>query len=204
MTAPVLRPVNPRFSSGPCPKPPSWSLQAFDQTCLGRSHRSLPGRARLKHAIDLTAEILKIPADYRVAIVPGSDTGAMELAFWSLLGPRGIDVLAWESFGEAWAADIVSHLRLEQTRVLHAPYGEIADLASVDFDHDVIFTWNGTTSGVRVPHGDWIAADRKGPHHLRCDPRRHSRSSSTGRSSTSSPSRGRRRWAAKPRMACSS
>jgi phosphoserine aminotransferase len=120
------------------------------------------GLAKLKSAIDLTREILGIPADFKIAIVPGSDTGAVELALWSLLGVRGADVLAWESFGETWVADIVAHLKLQDVRVLRAPYGEIADLSQIDFDHDVIFTWNGTASGVRVPNGDWIAADRKG------------------------------------------
>ncbi|WP_020174519.1 phosphoserine transaminase [Methyloferula stellata] len=162
LKAPLVRPADPRFSSGPCAKHPGWSLQSLKDAYLGRSHRSQTGRAKLKEAIDLTREILGVPADYRIAIVPGSDTGAMELALWSLLGPRGIDVLAWEAFGEVWANDIATQLKLQNSRVLRAPYGEIADLAGVDFEHDVIFTWNGTTSGVRVPDGDWIAADRKG------------------------------------------
>jgi phosphoserine aminotransferase len=162
LKAPLLRPAHPHFSSGPCAKHPNWTLQSLEQATLGRSHRSAAGRAKLKGAIDLTREILGVPADYRIAIVPGSDTGAMELALWSLLGPRGIDVLTWEAFGDVWVTDIIRHLQLQNARVLRAPYGEIADLSSVDFDHDVIFTWNGTTSGVRVPNGDWIAASRQG------------------------------------------
>jgi phosphoserine aminotransferase len=162
LKAPLPRPVNPRFSSGPCPKPPGWTLQSLEKAHLGRSHRSPAGLAKLKSAIDLTRVVLGVPAEFKIAIVPGSDTGAMELALWSLLGVRGIDVLAWESFGEIWVADIVTHLRLPNVRVLRAPYGEIAALAQTNFDHDVIFTWNGTTSGVRVPNGDWIAAGREG------------------------------------------
>ncbi len=162
LTAPLLRPANPRFSSGPCPKHPNWNLQSLDGAYLGRSHRGEGGRAKLKSAIDLTRDILGVPAGHRVAIVPGSDTGAMELALWSLLGQRGIDVLAWEAFGDVWASDIVTHLKPQNTRILRAPHGEIVDFSKVDFDHDVIFAWNGTTSGVRVPNGDWIAADRKG------------------------------------------
>ena len=162
LKAPPLRPAHSHFSSGPCAKHPNWTLQSLEQATLGRSHRSAAGRAKLKSAIDLTREILGVPADYRIAIVPGSDTGAMELALWSLLGPRGIDVLAWEAFGDVWVTDIIGHLQLQNARVLRAPYGEIADLSSVDFDHDVIFTWNGTTSGVRVPNADWISADRTG------------------------------------------
>jgi phosphoserine aminotransferase len=160
--APTERPANPHFSSGPCVKFPGWNLQSLDHADLGRSHRSAAGRAKLALAIDLTREILKLPADYKIAIVPGSDTGAMELALWSFLGLRGVDVFAWEAFGDIWANDSVTHLKLENTRVLRAPYGEIADLACADFERDVIFTWNGTTSGVRVPNGDWIAEDRKG------------------------------------------
>jgi phosphoserine aminotransferase len=162
LKASLLRPARPYFSSGPCAKHPNWALRSLEDACLGRSHRSEAGRAKLKSAIDLTCEILGVPADYRVAIVPGSDTGAMELALWSLLGLRGIDVLAWEAFGDVWVTDVVAHLKLQNSRILRAPYGEIADLSSVDFDHDVIFTWNGTTSGVRVPGGDWIAANRQG------------------------------------------
>ncbi|MGO9430569.1 phosphoserine transaminase [Rhodoblastus sp.] len=166
MTKPAAKPANlpknPNFSSGPCAKRPGWSLDALKDAPLGRSHRAKIGKAKLKLSIDLTREILQVPADYRIGIVPASDTGAVEMAMWSLLGPRGVDALAWESFGEGWVTDIVKQLKLKDARVLKAPYGEIVDLASVNFDNDVIFTWNGTTSGVRVPNGDWIPADRKG------------------------------------------
>ncbi|WP_293868909.1 phosphoserine transaminase [uncultured Alsobacter sp.] len=159
---PGLRPANPLFSSGPCAKRPGWSLQALQDAPLGRSHRAKVGKAKLKLAIDLTREILGVPADYRIAIVPASDTGAVEMAMWSLLGARGVDMLAWESFGEGWVTDVVKQLKLKDARVLKAGYGDIVDLATVNFDNDVVFTWNGTTSGVRVPNGDWIPADRKG------------------------------------------
>ena len=161
-TIPGVRPASPYFSSGPCSKHPGWSLQSLQNALLGRSHRAKTPKAKLKLAIDLTREILQVPADYRIGIVPASDTGAVEMALWSLLGARGVDVLAWESFGEGWVADVVKELKLPQARTLKASYGEIADLATVNFDHDVVFTWNGTTSGVSVPNGDWIAADRKG------------------------------------------
>ena len=161
-TIPTSRPACAYFSSGPCAKRPGWRTQNLDGALVGRSHRSKAGKARLKLAIDLTREILQVPADYRIGIVPASDTGAVEMALWSLLGQRGVDVLAWESFGEGWVTDIVKQLKLKDARVLKAGYGEIVDLASVNFDNDVVFTWNGTTSGVRVPNGDWIAADRKG------------------------------------------
>jgi len=160
--APAARPRVPNFSSGPCAKHPGWKLENLKNALLGRSHRSKPGRARLKRAIDLTREVLAVPADYRIGIVPASDTGAVEMALWSLLGPRPVDLLAWESFGEGWVADVAKQLKLKDARVLKAPYGELPDLAQVDFSHDVVFTWNGTTSGVRVPSGDWIAADRDG------------------------------------------
>jgi phosphoserine aminotransferase len=159
---PAQRPANPCFSSGPCAKRPGWNLQAIENAFLGRSHRSSEGKARLKRAIEETHALLRLPQDYRVGIMPASDTGAFEAAMWSLLGPRGIDVLAWESFGKGWATDILKQLRLSDVRVMEAPYGALPDLGTVDFDRDVIFTWNGTTSGVRVPNGDWIAADRKG------------------------------------------
>jgi phosphoserine aminotransferase len=162
MQKPAALPKNPNFSSGPCAKRPGWSFDALKDAPLGRSHRAKIGKAKLKLAIDLTREVLQVPADYRIGIVPASDTGAVEMAMWSLLGPRPVDALAWESFGEGWVTDIVKQLKLKDARVLKAPYGEISDLASVNFDRDVIFTWNGTTSGVRVPNGDWIAADRKG------------------------------------------
>src|SRR5450756_412723 len=161
-TKPGVRPSIPHFSSGPCAKRPGWSLQALTDAVLGRSHRSKIGKAKLKRAIDLTRELLEVPAAYRIGIVPASDTGAVEMAMWSLLGARGVDVLTWESFGEGWVRDVVKQLKLKDTRVLKAPYGELPDLSTVDFSHDVVFTWNGTTSGVRVPNGDWIAADRAG------------------------------------------
>lgn len=159
---PGAKPVNANFSSGPCAKRPGWSLDNLKDAPLGRSHRSKPGKAKLKRAIDLTREILQIPADYRIGIVPASDTGAVETAMWSLLGARGVDMLAWESFGEGWVTDVIKQLKLKDARVLKAPYGELPDLSTVNFDNDVVFTWNGTTSGVRVPDANWIPADRKG------------------------------------------
>jgi len=159
---PAARPVNARFSSGPCAKRPGWSPEILRDAALGRSHRAKIGKSKLKLAIDLTREILSIPADYRIGITPGSDTGAVEMAMWSLLGARGVDLLAWESFGEGWVSDVVKELKLADARTLKAAYGELPDLAKVDFDRDVVFTWNGTTSGVRVPDADWIPADRKG------------------------------------------
>jgi len=159
---PGQKPVNNLFSSGPCAKRPGWSLEALKDASLGRSHRAKQGKAKLKEAIDLTRSVLGVPADYRIGIVPASDTGAVEMAMWSLLGARPVDLLAWESFGEGWVTDVVKQLKLKDARVIKAGYGEIADLASVNPDHDVVFTWNGTTSGVRVPDADWIAADRKG------------------------------------------
>ncbi len=159
---PALKPANPRFSSGPTAKRPGWSFQNLQNAWLGRSHRAKGGKARLKEAIDATRRILRVPADYRIGIVPASDTGAMEMALWSLLGSRGVDVLAWESFGLGWVTDVVKQLRLNDVRVLEAPYGGLPDLAQVDFGRDVVFTWNGTTSGVRVPDGNWIGADRIG------------------------------------------
>ena len=161
-TKPGVRPANPQFSSGPCAKRPGWSLQALTDAALGRSHRAKIGKAKLKLAIDLTREVLQVPAGYRIGIVPASDTGAVEMALWSLLGARPVDLLAWESFGEGWVTDVVKQLQLKDVRTLKAGYGEIPDLKQVNFDHDVVFTWNGTTSGVRVPNADWIAADRKG------------------------------------------
>jgi phosphoserine aminotransferase len=159
---PAKRPANPRFSTGPCSKPPGWSLSRLQSAFLGRSHRSKEGRARLKRAIDETRALLELPAGYLCAIVPGSDTGAFEMAMWCMLGARGVDVLAWESFGKGWVTDVVTQLKLPDVRVLEAPYGELPDLAQVDFNRDVVFTWNGTTSGVRVPDSRWIAADRTG------------------------------------------
>jgi len=164
MTAqkPGVRPAIPHFSSGPCAKRPGWSLQALTDAVLARSHRSKIGKAKLKRAIDLTREVLEVPADYRIGIVPASDTGAMEMAMWSLLGARPLTMLAWESFGEGWVNDVEKQLKLKDVTVLKVPYGEIPDLAKVDGDTDVVFTWNGTTSGVRVPDAGWIKADRKG------------------------------------------
>jgi phosphoserine aminotransferase len=161
-TKPALRPRVPHFSSGPCAKRPGWTLEALKDALVGRSHRAKPGRAKLKRAIDLTREVLQVPADFRIGIVPASDTGAVEMALWSMLGARGVDMLAWESFGEGWVTDVVKQLKLKDARVLKAPYGELPDLGQVDFNRDVVFTWNGTTSGVRVPNGDWIPADRQG------------------------------------------
>ena len=159
---PAVRPTVPHFSSGPCAKRPGWSLQALHGAFLGRSHRSKPGKAKLKRAIDLTREVLQVPSNYRIGIVPASDTGAVEMALWSLLGPRPVTMLTWESFGEGWVNDTVKELKLKNVTVLRAAYGELPDLAKVDAASDIVFTWNGTTSGVRVPHADWIAADRAG------------------------------------------
>jgi len=159
---PNVRPLVPHFSSGPCAKRPGWNLENLKHALVGRSHRSKPGKARLQRAIDLTRELLSVPAGFRIGVVPASDTGAVEMALWSLLGARGVDVLSWESFGEGWVTDVVKQLKLKDARVLKAPYGELPDLAQVDFSRDVVFTWNGTTSGVRVPNGEWIAADRAG------------------------------------------
>ncbi|MCQ1571181.1 phosphoserine transaminase [Neorhizobium galegae] len=159
---PDLRPNNTHFSSGPCSKRPGWSLEALSDAPLGRSHRAKVGKAKLKQAIDLTREILNVPADYRIGIVPASDTGAVEMALWSLLGERGVDMLSWESFGAGWVTDVVKQLKLKDVRKIEAGYGLLPDLSTVDFDRDVVFTWNGTTSGVRVPNADFIPADRKG------------------------------------------
>ncbi len=158
---PARRPANPRFSSGPCAKFPTWSLDKLADAALGRSHRAAVGKAKLKAAIEGAREILGIPADYRIGIMPASDTGAVEAALWSLLGVRPVTVLAWESFGKGWATDVLKQLKLDAT-VLEADYGQLPDLAAVDFASDVVFTWNGTTSGVRVPDGNWIDPDREG------------------------------------------
>ena len=162
LTAPAVKPANPNFSSGPCAKRPGWTVEVLKDALVGRSHRSKPGKARIQKAIDLTRQLLEVPADYLIGIVPASDTGAVEMALWSLLGERPVDMLAWESFGEGWVTDVAKQLKLADARVIKAGYGELPDLGQVNFDHDVVFTWNGTTSGVRVPNGDWIAADRKG------------------------------------------
>ncbi len=162
LTMPAARPARPNFSCGPCAKQPGWQLQSLQDAPLGRSHRSKPAVDRLKLALDLTRDVLKIPNDYRIGIIPGSDTGAVEAALWSLLGPRGVDVFAWESFSRGWARDVVDELKLKNTRALTAGYGELPDLSLANFENDVVFAWNGTTSGVRVPDAGWIAADRRG------------------------------------------
>jgi phosphoserine aminotransferase len=159
---PGIRPANPRFSSGPCTKRPGWSPKALEAALVGRSHRHKSGQARIREVLDRSRAILGIPADYRIAVVPASDTGAMEMALWSLLGPKGVDVLNWENFGATWAADVGKQLKLTDLRVLQAPFGELPDLGAVDFGRDVVFVWNGTSSGVRVPDGKWIPADREG------------------------------------------
>jgi phosphoserine aminotransferase len=164
MTAakPALRPNVPHFSSGPCAKRPGWNAQNLKDAALGRSHRAKIGKAKLKLAIELTREVLEVPAGYRIGIVPASDTGAVEMALWSLLGARPVTTIAWESFGEGWVSDIVKELKLKDVTKLHAPYGEIPDLSKADPASDIVFTWNGTTSGVRVPNADWISATREG------------------------------------------
>ena len=159
---PTARPVDPRFSAGPTKKRPGWTLDVLSDAALGRSHRSALGKAKLKEVIDLTREVLEVPNDYRIAIVPASDTGAVEMAMWSLLGPRGVDVAAWENFGNAWITDAKSQLPLEDLRILEAPYGQLPPLHEYTGDRDLVFTWNGTTAGVRVPNADFIPADREG------------------------------------------
>ena len=159
---PGLRPANPNFSSGPCAKRPGWSVEALKDAALGRSHRAKIGKTKLEQAIALTREVLEVPADYRIGIVPASDTGAVEMALWSLLGERGVDMVAWESFGSGWVTDVLKQLKLADARKIEAGYGKLPDLSQFDFDRDVVFTWNGTTSGVRVPNADFIPADRKG------------------------------------------
>ena len=159
---PAKRPENPRFSSGPCTKHKGWSFAALKGALLGRNHRQPETKARIEAALVKTRELLQLPPGYRVALVPASDTGAVEMALWSLLGPRGVDVLAWEAFSADWVTDIVEQLKLKDVRALTAPYGELPDVSQVDFDRDVVFAWNGTTSGVRVPNAEWIAGDRKG------------------------------------------
>ncbi len=159
---PNVRPARNHFSSGPCAKRPGWSLEALKDALVGRSHRAKPAKARIKQVIDKTRQILGVPADYRIAIVPASDTGAVEMMLWSVLGARPVDMLAWESFGEGWVTDVVKQLKLKDARVLKSDYGKLPNLKDVNFDNDVVFTWNGTTSGVRVPNGEWIPADRKG------------------------------------------
>ncbi|TAM95796.1 MAG: phosphoserine transaminase [Rhizobiaceae bacterium] len=162
LPTPDVRPANPRFSSGPCAKRPGWSPDVLRDAALGRSHRAKLGKTKLAQAIDLTREMLQVPADHRIGIVPASDTGAVEMALWSLLGARGVDMLAWESFGAGWVTDVAKQLKLADARIVEARYGELPDLSKIDFDRDVVFTWNGTTSGVRVPNADFIPAGRKG------------------------------------------
>lgn len=162
MQKPVIKPDCPNFSSGPCAKRPGWTTDILNTNVLGRSHRSVLGRSRLKLAIDLMKEVLQVPNTYRVGIMPGSDTGAVEAALWSLLGPKGVDMFSWESFGKGWVTDVVKQLKLNDVRVFDVPYGQLPDLTRADKDRDVVFAWNGTTSGVCVPNGDWIAADRTG------------------------------------------
>ncbi|HEX6092013.1 MAG TPA: phosphoserine transaminase [Dongiaceae bacterium] len=159
---PTARPRNPCFSSGPCAKRPGWSLAALEKAVLGRSHRSKEGRARLAEVIERSRRVLKMPADYKLGIVPASDTGAVEMALWSLLGQRGVDIFAWEAFGKTWVGDVVQQLRLKDVRTFEADYGALPDLKQAGRDRDIVFTWNGTTSGVRVPNGAWIPADREG------------------------------------------
>ncbi len=161
ISKPQHKPARPYFSSGPCAKPPGWEASKLSTESLGRSHRAKIGKSRLQLAIDLMREVLQVPDTHRIGIVPGSDTGAIEMAMWTMLGARPVTMMAWESFGEGWVTDVNKQLKLNAT-VLNAPYGEIPDLASVDFSNDVVFTWNGTTSGARVPNGDWIADDREG------------------------------------------
>jgi phosphoserine aminotransferase len=158
---PAVKPARPFFSSGPCAKPPGWSPEKLQTESLGRSHRAKIGKSRLQLAIDLMREVLQVPDTHRIGIVPGSDTGAIEMAMWTMLGARPVTMMAWESFGEGWVTDVNKQLKLS-ANVMNAPYGEIPDLSAVDFTHDVVFTWNGTTSGARVPNGDWIADDREG------------------------------------------
>ena len=162
MSKPTVSPLRPFFSSGPCAKRPDWSVSLLETSLIGRSHRSAEGKSRLKAVIDKTREILAIPDDYKIGIVPGSDTGAVEMALWSMLGARGVDMVCWESFGAGWVSDVKNQLKLDDIRVFDAPYGQLPDLNKVDCDRDVVFTWNGTTSGVKIPNGDWIPVDRKG------------------------------------------
>ena len=162
MTKPLTAPRRPEFSSGPCAKRPGWKTDALNDALLGRSHRSKPGKTKLKYAIEKTREILGVPEGYRIGIVPASDTGAVEMALWSMLGARGVDMLAWESFGAGWVTDVAKQLKLDDVNIYTAEYGELPDLSQVDTDRDVVFTWNGTTSGVKVPNADWVKDDREG------------------------------------------
>ena len=159
---PAIRPASPHFSCGPTKKRPGWSASNFDISVLGRSHRAKHPKAKIQSVLSKMRSILRLPADYHIAIVPGSNTGAVEMALWSLLGARGVDVLAWEAFGKSWVADVIKQLKVPDARAIEVDYGDLPDLGMVNFDNDVVFTWNGTSSGVRVPDGDWIPADRKG------------------------------------------
>ena len=162
LATPQMRPQNPRFSSGPCAKRPGWDLSALQDAPLGRSHRAATGKSKLKQAIDMTRDVLRVPEGYHIGIVPASDTGAYEMAMWSLLGARPVTMMAWESFGAGWVSDVLKQLKLEDATEVVADYGQLPDLDKIDFDQDVCFTWNGTTSGVKVPNGDFIPADRAG------------------------------------------
>ncbi len=162
ITKPAIRPNNPNFSSGPCTKRPGWSVDVLKDAFTGRSHRAAGGKAKLAEVINKSKAVLGMPEDWRLGIMPGSDTGAVECALWTLLGERTVDMLSWESFGQGWAVDAARHLGLTEARLFSAPYGALPDLNQVDFNHDIVLTWNGTTSGVKVPNGDWIADDRKG------------------------------------------
>src|SRR3954464_9491956 len=163
MTAmPTVRPSVPHFSSGPCAKRPGWTLQALKDAFLARSHRAKGGKAKLKRAIEETRAVLEVPADFLIGIVPASDTGAVEMAMWSMLGPHPVTMLAWESFGEGWVTDVAKQLKLKDIAVVKAPYGKLPDLSNIDPKSDIVFTWNGTTSGVRVPHANWISGTREG------------------------------------------
>src|SRR5215813_6737243 len=159
---PAVRPARPFFSSGPCAKRPGWTTEALKGAALGRSHRSKAGKAKLKEAIDKTRRILGVPADYKIGIVPASDTGAVEMALWSMLGPKPVDAVSWESFGEDWVGDVLKELKIKESRQIKAGYGKLPDLTQTNPAHDIVFLWNGTTSGVRVPNGDWIKDDREG------------------------------------------
>ena len=159
---PALKPASPHFSCGPTKKRPGWSASDLDISVLGRSHRAKHPKAKIQSVLTKMRSLLGLPSDYHIAIVPGSNTGAVEMALWSLLGARGVDVLAWESFGKTWVADVLNQLKIQDARAIESDYGDLPDLGMVNFDNDVVFTWNGTTSGVRVPHGDWIPADRAG------------------------------------------
>ena len=198
---PALKPERPFFSSGPTAKIPGWSAQSLETKALGRSHRSAVGKARLKYAIDLTRELLGVPDDYLVGIMPGSDTGALECAMWTMLGARPATVAAWESFGNVWIQDAVKQLKLKDLTVLDADYGEIPDLASIPQGNDVVFTWNGTTSGAKIKNTDWLAEGREGWRSM-MRPAPYSRRKWIGRSSMPPPLAGKKSWGPKPSTVC--